>query len=52
MKNFLTSVVALLIMSGVASAQQQSKSDEKVEFRPHWGLTVQGGAAYTIGEAR
>ena len=52
MKNFLTSVVALLIMSGVASAQQQSKSDEKVEFRPHWGLTVQGGAAYTIGEAK
>ena len=52
MKNFLMSVVALLVMSGVASAQQQSKSDEKVEFRPHWGLNVQGGAAYTIGEAK
>lgn len=51
MKNFLTSVVALLIMGGVASAQQ-SKSDEKVEFRPHWGLTVQGGASYTVGEAK
>ena len=52
MKNLLTTVVALLVMSGVASAQQQSKSDEKVEFRPHWSLNVQGGASYTVGEAK
>ena len=37
-------------MSGVASAQQ-SKSDETLEFRPHWSMKFQGGAAYTIGEA-
>lgn len=50
MKQFFMTVVALLMMSGVASAQQ-SKSDETVEFRPHWGLKVQGGASYTVGEA-
>ena len=42
--------VALLMLGGVASAQQ-SKSDESLEFRPHWSLKVQGGAAHTIGEA-
>ena len=51
MKHFLMSVVTLLVMSGVASAQQ-SKSDEKVEFRPHWSLKAQGGASYTMGEAK
>ena len=50
MKQLITSVVALLMMSGVAFAQQ-SKSDEKLEFRRHWGMTLQGGAAYTMGEA-
>ena len=50
MKQFFITVVALLVMGGVASAQQQSKSDETVEFRPHWGLKVQGGGAYTLGE--
>ena len=44
-------VVALLVLGGVASAQQQSKSDETVEFRPHWGVKVQGGGAYTLGES-
>ena len=51
MKQIILCLVALLTMGGVASAQQQSKSDEKVEFRPHWGMTLQGGAAYTMGEA-
>lgn len=51
MKQIILCLVALLTMGGVASAQQQSKSDEKVEFRPHWGLKLQGGAAYTMGEA-
>ena len=50
MKHFFTTVVALLVLGSVAFAQQ-SKSDETVEFRPHWGLKVQGGAAYTQGEA-
>ena len=42
--------VALLVLGGAANAQQ-SKSDETLEFRPHWSLGVQGGAAYTLGEA-
>ncbi|MGM9790224.1 MAG: OmpA family protein [Candidatus Cryptobacteroides sp.] len=29
---------------------QQSKKDETVEFRPHWSIQLQGGAAYTLGE--
>ncbi len=44
-------LVALLIVSGAAFAQQQSKSDESLEFRPHWGVSLQGGASYTLGEA-
>ncbi len=41
----------LLTFSSVAFAQQ-SKSDEKVEFRPHWGWRLHGGASYTVGEAQ
>ena len=50
MKQLTMTVVALLMLGGVAFAQQ-SVSDETVEFRPHWGLEVQGGASYTLGEA-
>ena len=50
MKQLTMTVVALLMLGGVAFAQQ-SVSDETVEFRPHWGLEVQGGASYTMGEA-
>ncbi|MBO5418992.1 MAG: OmpA family protein [Bacteroidales bacterium] len=42
---------ALLIVSGSAVFAQQSKSDESLEFRPHWSIGVQGGVAGTIGEA-
>lgn len=31
--------------------RQQSKTDETVEFRPHWDLQLQGGAAYTLSES-
>ena len=50
MKRLTMIAVALLAMCSVASAQQ-SKSDESLEFRPHWSLKVQGGAVHTIGEA-
>lgn len=40
---------SLLLLGGVASAQQ-SKTDETLEFRPHWSLGVQGGVAHTRGE--
>ena len=41
---------SLLLLGGVASAQQ-SKTDETLEFRPHWSLSVQGGVAHTRGES-
>ena len=50
MKRLTMIAVALFAMCSAASAQQ-SKSDETLEFRPHWSLGVQGGAAYTLGEA-
>ena len=50
MKRLTMIAVALLMLGGVASAQQ-SKSDESLEFRPHWSLKLQGGAANTRGEA-
>ena len=51
MKRFFMTVVALLMIGSVAFAQQ-SKSDETVEFRPHWGWKLHGGASYTVGEAQ
>jgi outer membrane protein OmpA-like peptidoglycan-associated protein len=52
MTRYLSTILAVLLtFSGVAFAQQ-SKSDEKVEFRPHWGWRLQGGASYTVGEAQ
>ena len=51
MKRLTMIAVALLMLGGVASAQQ-SKSDESLEFRPHWSLKLQGGAAHTRGEAQ
>ena len=49
MKHLFTTVVLALTMCSVAFAQQ-SKSDETLEFRPHWSIGVQGGAGYTVGE--
>jgi outer membrane protein OmpA-like peptidoglycan-associated protein len=47
----LMTVAVLLVMSGSIASAQQSKSDETLEFRPHCSIGIQGGAAYTIGEA-
>ena len=49
-KQLTTLIAALAICFNVAYAQQ-SKSDETVEFRPHWGWRLHGGASYTMGEA-
>ncbi len=38
-------------MVSAAALAQQSKSDPSVEFRPQWSMQLQGGAAYTLGEA-
>ena len=45
-------VAVLLVFAGGVASAQQSKSDETLEFRPHWSIGVQGGAAYTLGEAK
>lgn len=50
MKKIYMILVTLLVSGGVAFAQQ-SKSDEKLEFRPNWSVGLQGGASYTVGEA-
>ena len=39
-------VAVLLVFAGGVASAQQSKSDETLEFRPHWSIGVQGGAAY------
>jgi outer membrane protein OmpA-like peptidoglycan-associated protein len=43
-------IIASLLLICSAAFAQQSKTDETLEFRPHWSLNVQGGAAYTRGE--
>lgn len=46
----LTLLIAAL-MCVLSVSAQQSKTDESVEFRPHWDLQLQGGVGYTIGES-
>ncbi|MBQ6613642.1 MAG: OmpA family protein [Alistipes sp.] len=48
-KKFTLTLAAMLVCVGLY-AQPQSKSDESVEFRPHWDLQLQGGVGHTIGE--
>ncbi len=43
-------VAMLLALTTGTVFAQQSKSDESVEFNPHWSIGLQGGAAYTLGE--
>ena len=50
-KKLLLVVSVVLALVGTAEAQQ-SKSDLSVEFRPNWTIQLQGGAAYTLGEAK
>ena len=50
MKKIMMLAVLLFIFGGITYAQQ-SKSDEAVEFRPHWDVSLQGGVSYTVGEA-
>ena len=47
----IMAIAALLVLSGSVASAQQSKSDETLEFRPHWSMGVQGGAGYTLGKA-
>lgn len=49
-KRLIFTLMATVLFAGGVGAQQ-SKTDKSVEFRPHWNLQLQGGAAYTLGEA-
>ena len=50
-KRLLLTFAVVLASTSIAVAQQ-SKTDNSVEFRPNWNLQLQGGAAYTLGEAK
>lgn len=49
-KRLISTLMATVLFAGVVGAHQ-SKTDKSVEFRPHWYLQLQGGAAYTLGES-
>ncbi len=52
-KNLWIAVFALFLGGTLASAQEkQIKEEGKVEFKPHWFMQVQVGAAHTVGEAK
>ena len=50
MKTKLIILTAVAVMCSGLGYAQQSKSDRSVEFRNHWYLQAQAGAAYTLGE--
>lgn len=50
MKRIAFSLLVAALLMPLAASAQQSKTDESVEFRPHWYGQVQGGVAYTLGE--
>lgn len=49
-KHLALSVAMLLCGISASAGNPQSKTDPSVEFRPHWDIQLQGGAAYTLGE--
>ena len=42
-------ILAALLLASTTSLFAQ-KETEKIEFRPHWYMQVQGGIGHTIGE--
>lgn len=54
MKKYLVSAIAMVLsLSVVAQEQPELKIKEpgRTEFKKHWFMQAQGGAAYTLGEA-
>ena len=52
-KNLWIAVFALLLSGTFASAQErQIKEEGRTEFKRHWFMQVQVGAAHTLGEAK
>ena len=55
MKLFRTFFAALLLAfsaSAMAQATYTDAENNKYEFQKHWFLNLQGGAQYTLGEAK
>lgn len=50
MKRIAISLLLSAVLFPLSLSAQQSKTDESIEFRPHWYGQVQGGIAYTLGE--
>lgn len=50
MKRILCTIA--LVASTSAISAQEAQQTERVEFNPHWFISVQAGAAYTLGEAK
>lgn len=44
-------ILAALLLASTTSLFAQ-KETEKIEFRPHWYMQVQGGIGHTIGEGK
>ena len=42
-------LAAALMVSGMTASAQET---ERIEFNPHWFVQIQGGAQYTLGEAK
>lgn len=56
MKALKTTLAAALLLCCASGAQARAAHTDKdggeYEFRPHWYLQLQGGAQYTLGEAK
>lgn len=51
-KTMIKTFAAALMLCSAAQAAMAQENDEKAEFQPHWFLGLQGGAQYTLGEAK
>ena len=49
---FAASVLALSATSAMAQATYTDKNGDEYTFKKHWFLDLQGGAQYTLGEAK
>ena len=48
---FISSSTLFAQQTGSTNERSRVKEEGKTVFNPHWFLSVQGGAAYTLGEA-
>ena len=48
---FISSSTLFAQQTGSTNERSRVKEEGKTVFNPHWFLSVQGGATYTLGEA-